>query len=378
MRSIAAISFRNTLQFIRVILFKSTSATNHSMSFRLWTIFYVFALLAAAMATFGPLGIFPFVFVLCFWAWAFSSNKPSSLKGWLLLIGVVLVIVVLLLPAIQIPRESSRQGVCRNNLNQLAIALDFYASKHGSVPPATVAGADGAPLHSWRSLVLSEIERADIDDMIDHTAAWNAPTNNTATLAEIDTFECPSDSTTTVPNFCSYFAIVGPHTAWPEDRARPLSEITDPKSCTILLIEAHGRNVPWAKPSDIPFDEAVRLLSEPQPLGNLHEYRPSRDLTSIVLDKTGSGIHVAMADGTVRFLALPLPRELAVALLTVDGGEGDIHNLLDEYSRPQIDIGKCCALGVFVVLSLLPAAWVRRRKLPTHPLNPPAPAAMPD
>lgn len=95
---------------------------------------------------------------------------------------------------------------------------------------------------------------------------------------------------------------------------------------------------------------------------DMHVYRPTGGLLSQILGKTGSGIHVAMADGTVRFLALPLPKELAVALLTVDGGESDTHNLLDDYSRPQLDTGKFYAMCVFIVLSLLPTAFLRRRR----------------
>ena len=45
------------------------------LSFRLWTIFYVFALSAAAMATFGPWGgIFAAIILLGFWAWVFSER----------------------------------------------------------------------------------------------------------------------------------------------------------------------------------------------------------------------------------------------------------------------------------------------------------------
>ena len=44
------------------------NSTRDAMSFRLWTIFYVFALLAAAMATFGPWGIIAALVVLAFWA----------------------------------------------------------------------------------------------------------------------------------------------------------------------------------------------------------------------------------------------------------------------------------------------------------------------
>lgn len=139
-----------------------------------------------------------------------------------------------------------------------------------------------------------------------------------------------------------------------------MAEITDPKSHTILLIEAHGRNVPWAKPSDLTFDEAIQLLTGETVLNDMHEYRPTEGFVAHILGKTGSGIHVAMADGTVRFLTLPIPKELAVALLTINGGEGEVHNQLDEYCRPRLDVGKCYSLGVFVALSLLPAAFMRR------------------
>jgi hypothetical protein len=54
------------------------------LSFRLWTIFYVFALLAAAMATLGARGIFVAVTVLGFWAWISNGPEPSSCLRWVI------------------------------------------------------------------------------------------------------------------------------------------------------------------------------------------------------------------------------------------------------------------------------------------------------
>lgn len=56
-----------------------------AMSFRLWTIFYVFALLGAAMATFGAYGIFVSALVIGFWAWIYSGPKPESCLRWAIL-----------------------------------------------------------------------------------------------------------------------------------------------------------------------------------------------------------------------------------------------------------------------------------------------------
>src|SRR5262249_31837336 len=131
---------------------------------------------------------------------------------------------------------------------------------------------------------------------------------------------------------------------------------------TIMVIEAHGQNTSWANPSDLTFDEAVQLLASKSATKDPHFYQPSGGLFSQMFGKYGEGLHVAMADGTIHFLALPLPKDLAAALLTVDGNEGDLHNQLEYYTRPQIDVGKCYGFGVFVLISLLPAIPLLRRK----------------
>jgi hypothetical protein len=334
------------------------------MSFRIWTIFYVFALFAAAMATFGsPAGIAASCFVLMFWALMRSSLIPLTFKGWLWLIGIVTPLVLLLLPAMQSVRESSRIGVCRNNIKMLALAVLDYASSNGKLPPAIVVDERGLSLKGWRTLILRELERADVSDVVDRAGMRRAPTNLAVTFTDVEVFECPSGSISTLPNYCDYFAIVGARTAWPEHRARRLSDLTDPKSHTILIMEVHGRDTVWSKPSDLSFEEAVDLLTGATQMQYLHEYRHTGGFWSGILGKRGHGIHVAMADGSVHFLVPPLPKELAVALLTVDGNEGDVHDQLADYTRPQVDHGKCYGLGVFIVLSLLPAASHWRRQI---------------
>ena len=64
------------------------------------------------------------------------------------------------------------------------------------------------------------------------------------------------------------------------------------------------------------------LLSDPPSSNDMHKYRPSNEFFAKTLGKTGLGIHVAMADGHVRFLNPAVDRRtLAIALLTVSGGE---------------------------------------------------------
>jgi hypothetical protein len=241
--------------------------------------------------------------------------------------------------------------------------LDQYASKHGSFPPAIVTDERSNPLHSWRTEILPRIERGDLYDAIDHKIAWDAPANRVATSIAINIFQCPGDSGWFSPSesTCNYFAVTGPHTAWPEGRGRPLSEFTDPKSQTILLMEARDRGVPWAKPADLTFDEAIQILTG-EVAENMHaDGALYSGFLYQTLHKAIPGINIAMADGTVHFLARPLPKDLAVALLTVDSGERDLESQLEEYSNPQLDWAKVYGFGVFIFLSLCPVAFLHRR-----------------
>jgi hypothetical protein len=87
-----------------------------AMSFRLWTIFYVFALVAAALATFGAGGIFAALIVLGFWAWVFYAPKPDlTIANVFFVIVAVGMLIALLLPSVPPARETARRNVCQNN-----------------------------------------------------------------------------------------------------------------------------------------------------------------------------------------------------------------------------------------------------------------------
>ena len=45
------------------------------MSFRIWTVFYMLAVVAASLATFGPAGVGAALVALGVWAWVFYAPK---------------------------------------------------------------------------------------------------------------------------------------------------------------------------------------------------------------------------------------------------------------------------------------------------------------
>jgi prepilin-type processing-associated H-X9-DG protein len=244
-----------------------------------------------------------------------------------------------------------------NNLKQVGLALLSYATSSGSasLPQAATRDAKGVALLSWRSTILSYLEQEAIYQRIRHDEPWNSAANRpiTSTIV-IDVFQCPAHRSQ-APH-THYFAVIGERTAWPPDRGRKLSEFRDGREFTVLALEAPHKHAMWAEPVDLSFDEAVSYLTQTPPdRGGMHESRPG------FFYKPNWSVNALFADGHVGHIRLPLPREVAVAVLTVDGGEEiDLSNLR-AWMEPEVDYAKCYALAAFVGLALLPGVRLVRR-----------------
>jgi prepilin-type processing-associated H-X9-DG protein len=80
--------------------------------------------------------------------------------------------------------------------------------------------------------------------------------------------------------------------------------------------------------------------------------------------------NVAFADGQVRYVRMPLERDLAIALLSIEGGEKIDVAMLDRLAEPELDYMKCYVFGLFVLITLLPTPWAYRRGMQHHRVGP--------
>jgi prepilin-type processing-associated H-X9-DG protein len=104
----------------------------------------------------------------------------------------------------------------------------------------------------------------------------------------------------------NYLAVIGPDSVFSKTGIK-IQRITDGTSNSMMLVEANAeRAVPWTKPVD-------HELSEKDPKAGLGGLRPG-------------GFHMAMADGSVRFLAISVDPKTLRALITKSGNEriGDL------------------------------------------------------
>jgi type II secretory pathway pseudopilin PulG len=334
------------------------------MNFRLWTIFYVFALAAAAIATFGPWGILLAALVLATSAWLFQStrNRRFKLLELLAVVGIVLLLIALLMPAISSARGAALRSQCMKNLKEIQLALLNHEAAKGSLPPAYIADATGKPMHSWRVLILPYLGEMALYNKYNFNEPWNGPNNSKLAAQVPAAFRCAAHpkGNGAASTETHYFAIVDPATAWPNGAARPIPQFTDGTSKTITVMEASGLATNWMEPRDLSLAEAVELLTTKPRSG--HRHFEDRFLTMTYYDT--SYRHVAFCDGSVHRLDQHTDAGLARALLTAAGGEviPQAPNL--QYIEPKtttiIKWGKVWGLSVFIVLSLLPAVLLYR------------------
>jgi hypothetical protein len=210
---------------------------------------------------------------------------------------------------------------CTNNLKQIALGLLNYHDKFSSLPPSYVPDKNGKPMHSWRVLVLPNIEQDSLYRAYRFGEPWNSPNNSKLAAAGPPEYVCPGDrkSAGQGPTVTNYLAVTGPGTAWSSDkpsRPGPRRIVNDRR---VLVVEVENSRINWIEPKDLTVDQAIAgLTSKSGPrISSGHDPR----LANAVL-----------ADGE----SVELPSDMSPELLRIALTE-DISHLYQHIPKEQIE-----------------------------------------
>jgi prepilin-type N-terminal cleavage/methylation domain-containing protein len=125
-------------------------------------------------------------------------HAAFTLIELLVVIAIIGVLVALLLPAIQMARESARKSACANNLKQLGLGMHAYMLSNKAFPPGYTSKVlpdhdDGGPGWAWGATIMPFVEEAALHDRLDFTASIRSEVSAPIRLATVPLFVCPSD-----------------------------------------------------------------------------------------------------------------------------------------------------------------------------------------
>jgi len=280
-------------------------------------------------------------------------------------IAIIGILVGLLLPAVQAAREAARRTQCSNRVKQIALALHNYHDTHRSLPPAW-ADWDGLwadPLHTAHAnaAILPFLEGTSVEDRYDYEVRWDHPNNEALATIMPVTYQCPSapGAGDTEPNSgfqTSDYTYIRSDTGWVTDpepnrsmfeqnEFRKFRDILDGLSNTIMQYESAGRTQlyvngrqttppawwageyrAWAGHFDSSWMYPFQVTIDPAGGPPAVTYFAGSDVINVA--NWGSpysfhpgGIHVSLADGSVRFITESIDIDTLSGYTSIDGHE---------------------------------------------------------
>lgn len=230
----------------------------------------------------------------------------------LIAVGIVVLLVALLLPAIQQSREIVSYGpTCKTNLKQIGLAFHNYFEAHAALPPQVSED----PALSWRVALLPYVDQAPLSAKYDRTQTWNSAGNWPLAQERVPVYACPQSSIAVTPGgpfYTSYAMPVGEGTVFQGTRVPKFADITDGLSNTLFVVEACDQKIIWSEPRDVLLDKLRLGINQ----GSASPGSPPPVLSSSHPD----GAYVVLANGAARFLSDKIdPETLRRLLLARDG-----------------------------------------------------------
>jgi prepilin-type N-terminal cleavage/methylation domain-containing protein len=167
------------------------------------------------------------------------TRRGFTLVELLVVIAIIGVLVALLLPAIQAAREAARLAQCSNNLKQLGIACQSYASVHRGFP--LLYSSSKQP--GWITQILPYFEEGNLLAQYNYREPWFDASNANVVKQRIPILECPTSPVEHV------YTATDP--AFAGQSSNPLTTFTT-SSTDYFAISAASSTTTLKSPSTIP------------------------------------------------------------------------------------------------------------------------------
>mgnify|MGYP000950558695 CR=1 FL=1 len=191
-----------------------------------------------------------------------AVTRALHLRGLTATAVVFVVVGIGVTIAVRHAREASHRERCKNNLKQIALALQNYQMAHKSLSPAFLTNKAGQPTLSWRTNAARYCYYETVfSKLLDTERPWNQQKDQQRIDRMASIFQCPSSGKTNDDPRTDYVAVVGSNTLWPGATPGDLRKHRK----GILVVEWPKSNIHWAEPRDITVEEFLDWFGRPQP-----------------------------------------------------------------------------------------------------------------
>ena len=192
----------------------------------------------------------------------------------------------------------------KGNLKQLALAFHNHNDVNGGFPESMTFSDQGELRHGWATALLPYIDQTPLYEKIRLKLVWSAAENRPVFQQKISQYTNPAISKQEDRKGYSIIHYAGNSLVLQPGRKRPIKEISDGTSNTILAGEVNSNFEPWGKPGNCR-NPQLGINKSPNGFGSPF---------------TG-GAHFLMADGIVRLVSENIDPQVLNALATPQGGE---------------------------------------------------------
>jgi hypothetical protein len=245
------------------------------------------------------------------WRWTFiaTSAVVLSFVAGVAVVGATHQLVWMATSPEPLVKNTSiefRRTQSRHNLKQIGLALHLYHDEHARLPAGGTFDRLGRPLLSWQTSILPYIDEAALFGRIHLDRPWDAPENAAALSTIVQAYQIPvmgpevrSDASGRgLSHYAGNARVLG------GGPGLPLSAFDDGTSTTFIAGEVNASFRPWGDPVNWR-DAALGINRSPEGFGSLWS----------------GGMHLLLADGSVRFVSENIDQQVLDALATPDGGE---------------------------------------------------------
>lgn len=135
-----------------------------------------------------------------------KARLGFTLVELLVVIGIISILIGMLLPAVQMVRESARRTKCSNNMKQIVLAILNYEGGHKKFPAGyryitpTTTGFPDEAVGPVDVTLLPYIEQGNLGDITEPNMPWFTQ-SPIAAQTMVEVYVCPSDTTADIENW---------------------------------------------------------------------------------------------------------------------------------------------------------------------------------